>query len=65
MTMLNSSDFQKKEKYTMLMAFAELVLDGKHPGCYANYDELTDHVDAWLKGENPSPEEAWSLKEHE
>lgn len=63
--MLNSPDFQKSEKYTLLMNFAGSVLKGEHPGCYADYENLTKHLKAWRDKESPEPTEAWELEKHE
>jgi hypothetical protein len=63
--MLKSPDFQKSEKYTLLMKFSEQVLKGKHPGCYADYKGLTDHFKAWREKEDPDPAEAWQFEKNE
>lgn len=64
-TMLNSPAFQKTEKYALLMDFATKVLEGTHPGCYADYAELAARVKAWRDSEHPSPLEAWEVEEHD
>ncbi|MBW2738545.1 MAG: AAA family ATPase [Deltaproteobacteria bacterium] len=64
-TMLNSTEFKKSEKYTLLIGFADSVLKGKHPGCYTAYKGLTALFEAWRNDEKPSPTEAWEFEKHE
>lgn len=61
-TMLNSAEFQKTDEYALLMNFADSVLEGRHPACYRNYEELVGRVKAWRDAEEPTPEEAWELE---
>ena len=64
-TMLNSPEFQKTQKYALLMGFATNVLKGTHPGCYTDHGELTSCVKAWRNTEKPSPIEAWEIDEQD
>lgn len=64
-TMLSSPEFQKTDKYKLLMTFATSVLEGTHPGCYADYEELTARVKDWRNAEHPSQIEAWEFENHD
>jgi putative ATP-dependent endonuclease of OLD family len=64
-TTLNSDDFQKSGEYALLMEFADKAMQGKHPGCYGSYAELTEHFKAWRDKKNPSPVEEWECENHE
>jgi len=61
-TMLNSAEFQKTEKYKLLINCVTQIFNGIHPGCYADYTMLTSHVKAWLAEENPTPSEKWKIE---
>jgi hypothetical protein len=63
--MLNSPEFQKSEKYTLLMDFAGSVLKGEHPGFYSDYEEFTKNLKEWRDKESPEPAEAWEFEKHE
>ena len=64
-TVLNSADFQKSAEYALLIDFAGSVLVGKHPACYANYEDLVARVKAWRDAEKPKPPEAWEVEKHD
>jgi energy-coupling factor transporter ATP-binding protein EcfA2 len=64
-TTLNSDEFQKSDEYALLAGFADSALQGKHPGCYADYSVLTERVKAWRDEKDPTPKEAWEVEKHD
>jgi len=64
-SMLTSKDFQKTGEYGLLRDFAASAISGKHPGCYKDYDKLTELVKSWTDREKPTPKEAWEFEKHE